>query len=209
MFITVEGIEGSGKSTLIQNLQKHYQELGTEIIVTREPGGSKLGQELRKIILNQNTKICSNAELYLFLADRAQHVNDIIKPYLDQGRIIICDRYIDSTYAYQGYGRGLDLNTLKMLNMHATNNLLPNLTFLLDLNPEIGLFRAKSRNILENLTESEGRFEAEQLHFHNKIRQGFLELASFEPQRIKILDASLSPTDILENAKQILEKILI
>lgn len=191
MFITLEGIEGSGKSTLLKALVRFFETQKKNVLVTREPGGSELGLKLRAIILNATENICPTAELFLFLADRAQHVHDVIQPALLRGQIVICDRYVDSTIAYQGYGRGMDLMFLKELNKYATQNLVPNKTFLLDLPTEKGLERAKKRNQLENLTESEGRFEAEELSFHTKIREGFLALAEENPHRYVYLDATM------------------
>ncbi len=205
MFITLEGIEGSGKTTLLQNLKAHFQTQGKKVLLTREPGGSALGQNLRSIVLNQDSKISSQAELFLFLADRAEHINAVIKPALDKGEVVLCDRYIDSTMAYQGFGRGLDLAMLGKLNYFATQGLLPKLTFLLDLEVEQGLTRARTRNKNEDLVQKEGRFEAEDINFHAKIRQGFLTLAK-ENSRIKILDASKIADEVAKDAFEIISK---
>lgn len=204
MFITLEGIEGAGKSTLLQKLVEHFKNQNKKVCVTREPGGSELGLKLRSIILNANETITPQAELFLFLADRAQHVSDVIQTALSHGEIVICDRYVDSTIAYQGYGRGMKIELLKNLNAIATNNCMPNKTFLLDLDPTIGLTRAKRRNTLDNLTQSEGRFEAEELAFHQKIRTGFLELAKENPHRFTILDATQNPEILFIQALQAL-----
>ena len=205
MFITLEGIEGSGKSTLLKALLKFFEQNGKTVIVTREPGGSILGQKLRSIILNASENICSQAELFMFLADRAQHIEDVISPALARGEIVLCDRYIDSTIAYQGYGRGMDIDLLESFNNTATNNLWPQITFLLDLPPSIGLGRAKARNHIENLTQSEGRFEAEEISFHTKIRNGFLEQAKKYPKRFIILDATQKPLGVAKQAMEILK----
>ena len=200
MFITLEGMEGSGKSTLIKALQKFFEEKNKKVHITREPGGSALGKKLRAIILNAEEKISPQAELFLFLADRAQHIEDIIKPALAQNEIVICDRYVDSTIAYQGYGRGIDINLLETLNNTATSKLLPTITFLLDLPPKKGLERANKRNAQENLTLSEGRFEAEELSFHSRIRDGFLERAKQNPKRFTIIDATQTPNQVAQSA---------
>ncbi len=200
MFITLEGMEGSGKSTLIKALQKFFEEKNKKVHITREPGGSALGKKLRAIILNAEEKISPQAELFLFLADRAQHIEDIIKPALAQNEIVICDRYVDSTIAYQGYGRGIDINLLETLNNTATSNLLPTITFLLDLPPQKGLERANKRNAQENLTLSEGRFEAEELSFHSRIREGFLERAKQNSKRFTIIDATQTPSQVAQSA---------
>lgn len=202
MFITLEGIEGSGKSTLTKTLQGFFKQNNQVVLATREPGGSLLGQRLRSIILNVDEKICPQAELFLFLADRAQHVKEVICPALARSEIVLCDRYIDSTIAYQGYGRGMDIDLLEMLNNTATDSLFPDVTFLLDLPPHIGLERARSRNHLENITQSEGRFEAEEISFHTRIRAGFLERAKKYPQRFIVLDATQSSHDL---AKQVID----
>ncbi len=188
LFISLEGIEGAGKSTLIQKMIAYFEAAGKEVLLTREPGGSELGQKLRSIILNAEEKICPAAELFLFLADRAEHVESSIKPALAQEKVVLCDRFIDSTVAYQGYGRGMDVKQLQMLNERAAGGLKPDLTIILDLDPEIGLARANARNKAENLTVKEGRFEAEALEFHQKIRAGFLALSK-EEKRFFVVDA--------------------
>lgn len=200
MFISIEGIEGAGKSTFIHSLKEIFIAKGHEIILTREPGGSKLGQKLRSIILNTQENICSHAELFLFLADRAQHLNDIILPALKANKTVICDRYADSTIAYQGYGRGMDIASLENLHNIATQNLWPHHTFLLDLDPKLGLARANSRNLAQKTSLTEGRFEAENLAFHTRIQQGFLERAKQFPARFITLDATQSPDLVTQEA---------
>ena len=135
MFITLEGIEGSGKTTLIENLADVFRTLNHEVLVTREPGGCALGRELRQMLLNPETEICPEAELFLFLADRAQHVAEVIRPALKRGEVVLCDRYADSTVVYQGYGRGLDIEKLRSLNDVAIGGLWPVRTFVLDMDP--------------------------------------------------------------------------
>lgn len=205
LFITFEGVEGAGKTTLIQKLVQYFTEKKQDIFLTREPGGSELGKKLRAIILNAEEKIYPSAELFLFLADRAQHVEDCIKPALQAGKIVLCDRFIDSTIAYQGFGRGMDIKQLSLLNKLATNGLEPDLTLLLDLPPEIGLKRAKTRNIEQNLTIDEGRFEAEALQFHQKIRDGFLSLAKQE-KRFFIINAEQDAEQVCHTVIQYIEK---
>lgn len=193
MFITFEGIEGSGKSTIQAMLVQSLEQKGYKVLSTREPGGCPLGLELRALLLDtKNKKLEPRAELFLFMADRAQHVEEIIRPALQAGYFVICDRYIDSTICYQGYGRGLDLNMLKELNEISINGLYPNLTFLLDISPEKGLIRAKTRNITEGIELSEGRFEKEDMPFHHRVRQGFLSQEELEPERFVIIDATMS-----------------
>ncbi len=206
MFITLEGMEGAGKTTLIQFLKAYFEKSGKNVLLTREPGGSALGKSLRSLILNQDSKICPRAELFLFLADRAEHVYSTLRPALTRGEVVLCDRYVDSTLAYQGYARGLDLAELENLNALATDNLMPHITFLLDLDPNKGLQRARQRNVLENTEQSEGRFEAEELNFHQKVREGFLDLAKKNPHRFFVLDATKTPEEVASMAVEFLEK---
>lgn len=209
MFITLEGIEGSGKSTLAQRLAEGLRARGRSVVLTREPGGSELGKSLRALLLNPGTRTTPAAELFLFLADRAQHVADVIRPALQRGDVVICDRFADSTLAYQGMGRGLaasaaDQAILLQLNELAIQHLWPDVTLLLDLPPEVGLARARSRDAAMQKTDAEGRFEAEELAFHRRIRQGFLDLASANPQRIKVLDAQVPPKALAQAAAALL-----
>ncbi|MFI3272194.1 MAG: dTMP kinase [Pseudomonadota bacterium] len=197
MFITLEGIEGSGKSTALKALVAHFEAQGRTVTVTREPGGSRLGTTLRAILLDlANTDITKEAELFLYLADRAQHVAQVIKPALEAGHIVISDRYADSTVVYQGYGRGLDPLLLQQLNDVAVAGLWPDRTLLFDLNPELGLNRALARNIREGIHTAEGRFEAESIAFHTRIREGYLTWAVLHAERYRIVDASATMEDV-------------
>ena len=198
MFITFEGIEGSGKSTALRLLAEHLEKKGHTVLLTREPGGSSLGRRLRAMLLDSRTdNLNSRAELFLFLADRAQHVSEIIRPALDEGQIVICDRYVDSTLAYQGNGRGMDSDHLRTICTMATGGLWPHLTLLLDVPTEVGLARAGKRNHDEGTVISEGRFESESLSFHERVRQGYLALAADEPERIARIDATVPPDEVL------------
>ena len=205
MFLTVEGVEGAGKSTFIGLLEAELVKRGIPFLRTREPGGCALGRQIRPLLLDAAQKVDARAELFLFLADRAQHVADTIRPALARGEWVICDRYADSTIAYQGYGRGMDVELLQSLNDCATGGLWPDITFLLDLPAEVGLSRALARNGREGLTQSEGRFEAEALAFHQRIREGFLARAARWPERFRVLDASQSPEDVAAQAKKHLQ----
>ncbi|WP_321403790.1 dTMP kinase [Maridesulfovibrio sp.] len=209
MFITFEGIEGTGKTTQIKKLTAFLQESGHEVDVTLEPGGSRIGRELRKILLNMDsTDITGECELFLYLADRAQHVGQVIKPAVEAGKIIISDRFADSTIVYQGYGRGLDPKLLRELNDVAVSGNWPDLTVLLDLDPEIGLKRAMTRNLQENKMQEEGRFEAESLEFHNRVREGYLTWAALNNERIVVVDADQTPEDIFAEIKvKVLERL--
>ncbi len=190
MFVTFEGIEGTGKSTQIGLLARELSARGLRVAVTREPGGSLVGRELRRILLSLETKnLCHRAELFLYLADRAQHVAEVVRPALAEGMVVLCDRFTDSTVAYQGYGRGLDPALLRTLNDTATGSLVPDLTILLDLDPEIGLRRALSRNLRAGAQVDEGRFEAESLAFHARVRQGYLTMAAMERNRFRVVAA--------------------
>lgn len=187
MFITFEGVEGSGKTTQIARLAARLREDDgrQDVLVTREPGEGPLGRELRQLLLHPPADVAieDRVELLLMLADRAQHVAQIIRPHLENGGLVLCDRYADSSVAYQGYGRGLDVDVVHRLNEFATNGLRPDLTFLLDLNPADGLARQAERT----------RMEAESLAFHTRVRDGFLEIAKAEPSRFIVLDAAHSP----------------
>ncbi len=189
LFITFEGVEGSGKTTQHRLLAETLQRAGRAVIVTREPGGTAVGEAIRKILLTpHDPDLSSRAELLLYLAARSQHVADILHPALDRGAIVLCDRFTDATLAYQGSGRGLPLPDLERLCAWAADGLTPHRTFLLDLDPAVGLQRAQTRN--SHLVSGEIRFELETLAFHQRVQAGYLELARREPGRIRILDAA-------------------
>ncbi|EFI33776.1 thymidylate kinase [Desulfonatronospira thiodismutans ASO3-1] len=199
MFITFEGIEGCGKSTQTEFLRDYLEGLGYSVLVTLEPGGSRLGVELRRMLLSlESDDLTREAELFLYLADRAQHVHQVIRPALEAGRIVISDRFTHSTLAYQGYGREMGVDALQEMNIMAVDGTVPDITFLLDLPPETGLRRALGRNMEKNLTSSEGRFEAEALEFHVRVRQGYLELASRKKEKIVVLDAQALPETVFQ-----------
>lgn len=209
LFVTLEGIEGSGKSTLRSRLTDSISRNTIEVVSTREPGATPLGRQIRSLLLDPDLPpFCSLSELLLFSADRAQHLDEVIRPALQRNALVLCDRYVHSTIAYQGYGRGVSLEILERLNEITTEGLLPDLVLLLDLDPASGLARAKARaerasgNIL---TSAQGeaswtRFEEETLSFHQRVRAGFLELAKSFPQMFVIIDASKSPEAITEEA---------
>ncbi len=206
MFITFEGMEGCGKTTQIEKLASLFFKQDQETLCTREPGGSGLGCELRQILLHpENSDLCPVSELFLYLADRAQHVTSIIKPALAQNKIVISDRFADSTIVYQGYGRGLDTEMLLRLNNEAVQGLWPDLTFLLDIEPEAGLQRAKKRDLVTNKYHIEGRFEMEQLEFHKRVREGYLAWAALHPARFVVLDAKPAPNEIFAQVQKALQ----
>jgi len=210
-FITIEGIEGAGKSSLIEGLKLFAEEKGHQVLCSREPGGTSLGKGIRKLLLeNSENPPSSLAEVLLFAADRAQHVEELLRPALEQGQLVICDRFTHSTLAYQGYGRGIDLSLLSTINQLATSGLKPDLTLLLDLKPETGLSRARKRAD-QGADETEGgwsRFEQEKLDFHNKLRAGFLELAKDSAQNIKVINAEASADKVLAEAKNTIKGML-
>lgn len=206
MFITFEGIEGTGKSTQIARLTDYLQARGREVLLTLEPGGSRIGRELRKMLLHMDSvDLTGESELFLYLADRAQHVSQVIKPALEQGKVVISDRFADSTVVYQGYGRGLDPKLLHQFNDIAVTGCWPDLTLLFDIEPEIGLKRAMTRNLADGKTKEEGRFEAESLTFHNRVREGYLTWAALHADRIKVVDATPSPDEVFEQMTSIVE----
>jgi len=209
VFITFEGIEGCGKTTQIRLLRDYLGSLGLEVLVTMEPGGSRLGKKLRSMLLSvENKDITREAELFLYLADRAQHVQQVIRPALKDGRTVISDRYADSTVVYQGYGRGMDPDIINRMNLVAAAGVWPGITFLLDLPPETGLARAMKRNKEKNIAASEGRFEDEALDFHRRVRQGYLEWAARNRNRFVVLDASADEPSIFETLREKMDQAL-
>ena len=190
LLITFEGGEGSGKSTQAELLAQSLEATGQRVLRLREPGGTPLGEELRRLLLHRRAAMSPAAELLLFLAARAELVQSVIQPALAEGAIVICDRFCDSTFAYQGYGRGLDLAELRRLNAFATGGLVPDLTVLLDLPVEASR-RRKQRD--------EDAFQREDDAFHERVRQGYFELAGQEPARWLVLDATL-PVEELARA---------
>lgn len=187
--ITFEGGEGCGKSTHAKLLEKYLKGLGKKVVLTLEPGATKTGREIRKILLNTEEALSQNTELFLFAADRAQHVENVIIPALQNGSIVICDRFIDSTIAYQLGGRKLKEELVRYITFISSNGLIPDLTLLLDVSPEVGLPRAISAsNVEKGRIKKVDRFEKEKLDFHNDVRQMYLEIAKNNPDRVKILD---------------------
>ena len=190
MFITFEGPEGSGKSTQLPLLAQFLEESGLPVVRTREPGGTKIGDQIREVLVRMdNTELHPRTEILLFLAARAQLVEELIIPSLNQGKIILCDRYGDSTLAYQGYGHGLDLETLRAMLQFATGGLKPDLTILLDVDVMTGLKRKK-------IKEEWNRLDAFELSFHERVRAGYHMLTGQDPERWKIVDATQDPDQV-------------
>lgn len=195
LFITFEGADGCGKTTQIKLLDEYLRQQGFNTLLTREPGSRGLGEKLREILLNYDGEVSSNCESFLFLADRAQHIDCIIKPAIKEGKIVLCDRHTDSTVAYQGYGRGLDIGQINYLNNIATNGIKPDLTIVFDIDIETSMQRVGTK---KDRMESAGK------EFFNRVRNGYLEIAKNEPQRVKVINSS----DTIENIhKQVLELV--
>jgi dTMP kinase len=207
-FITFEGIEGSGKSTQIALLANYLTTRGVRHVLTREPGGTSIGDHVRKILLDPaNRSLDPTAELLLYAAGRAQHLSEIIMPALAGGTNVLCDRFSDATLAYQGYGRGLEVEMIRSLDRIVTAGMHPDLTLLFDIEAASGIARARGRNNSRGL-EAEARFENEELAFHERVRQGYLTLVAQEPDRIQVVDASSSPEAIQEKVRKIVDERL-
>lgn len=197
LFVTFEGIEGSGKTTQIGRLAEKLLAGEEPVLATREPGGSPLGRRLRAILLAEETvPIGPTAELLLYVADRAQHLHEVIEPALAAGTHVLCDRFLEATLAYQGYARGVDLEYIRALHRRPPLDRRPDRTVLLDIDPEVGLERARRRNDEMRVASAEGRFEREALEFHHKVREGYLALAEAEPFRFRIVAAEGSAEEV-------------
>lgn len=195
LFITFEGADGSGKTTQLNKIKNFLEEKGFDVVVTREPGSLELGQKIRNILLHYDGVVADRCEIFLFLADRAQHVETFIKPAIEEGKIVLCDRHTDSTIAYQGYGREQDIELLKNLNEIAVNGLKPDLTMLFDVSTETAQERVGSEK---------DRMESIGIEFHRKVRNGYLELLKENPDRIKLINANNSIEIVFEDAKKII-----
>jgi dTMP kinase len=199
LLVTFEGIEGSGKSTQIELTRAYVEEQGYTCLVTKEPGGSPLGQEIRGFLLDRgDLRIDPLTELFLIEADRAEHVAEVIRPALDDGRTILCDRYTDATIAYQGYARGLEIAAINQMNHWATGGLTPHCTIVLDCPVAVGMARAKG----------EDRFEREGKRFHEQVREGYLRIAQQEPKRVKVVSGEGKQTAIQEEIRRIIRPLL-
>lgn len=199
LFITFEGTDGSGKSTQQKMAAEYFDNKGYEIILTRDPGGTPLGQKIREILLHHDGKIAPYCELFLYLADRAQHINEKIIPALNEGKVVLCDRYVDSTLAYQGYARGLSTEEILMLNNIVAQSLMPDLTFVFDVSTDVADKR---------VGETKDRMESEAKDFHQKVREGFMDLAKKYPERIKVIDANQTIDKVHSDVIKILNNYL-
>lgn len=203
LFITLEGPEGSGKSTQMALLADYLGTQGRDVVATREPGGTSIGDQVRHVLHDtQNTEMVPTAEVLLYSASRAQLVEQVIRPALAAGRIVVVDRYADSTLAYQGYGRGLDLPALQSLTRFATGGLVPDLTVLLDIEVEAGLARRRDRG------EEMNRLDLEAMEFHERVRTGYHQLAAHEPHRWVIIDADRPIAEVQADLRAVVERRL-
>ncbi|WP_027882719.1 dTMP kinase [Meiothermus rufus] len=200
LFLTLEGPEGAGKSTQARLLAEWYEGRGREVVLTREPGGTALGLELRQLLLTQPMQ--PETEFLLYTADRAEHAAKVIRPALARGAVVISDRWLDSSLAYQGYGRGLRLDWLRAVSAGVVGDLRPDLTFLLTVPPRLGLWRARHRRS----SDEPDRLEAEALAFHQRVLQGFLALARQEPERFVLVDAE---KPVAEAVQRRIQKVLL
>ena len=187
LFITFEGIDGCGKTTQINLLKEHLEKQGKKVLLTREPGAKGLGEKVREILLNYDGDVSPNCESFLFLADRAQHIDTIIKPAVERGEVVLCDRHTDSTIAYQGYGRGIDIKQIHMLNDLATSGMKPDLTFIFDIDIETSMQR---------VGKTKDRMESAGIEFFRKVREGYINISKEEPKRVKLIDGTKNIDDI-------------
>jgi dTMP kinase len=209
LFITFEGVEGSGKTTQIERLKRYLAQKEIPCEVTREPGGSPIGEKVRTILLDPDHQEMSPlSELLLYEASRAQHVIEVVKPLLRKGMVVLCDRFSDASVAYQGYGRKVDLKWIERLNRLSSQGIKPDITFLLDCPSDVGLKRALQRNqTLKN--EKEDRFEREKIQFHQRVRRGYLAIAKKEPNRVKVIDTRQGEEKVFEKIRQIVDELVI
>lgn len=199
LFITFEGADGCGKTTQLNLLKDYLEQKGKKVVVTREPGAKGLGEHVRKILLNYDGVVSDRCESFLFLADRAQNIDVIVKPAIEEGKIVLCDRHTDSTVAYQGYGRGLDLDEINMLNNLATDNRKPDLTLVFDVDVETSMKR---------VGKEKDRMEQSGNEFFNRVRNGYLAIAKNEPDRVKVIDSTKSIADVQNEVLKIIENYI-
>ena len=202
-FITFEGTEGSGKTTVIEKVEKYYVEKGYQVIRTREPGGSKIAEDIRNVILDvNNTNMDSLTEAMLYAASRRQHLVEKVIPYMEKGYIVLCDRFIDSSLAYQGHARNLGIDKVYQLNLIATNGLLPDATIYIDVRPEVGLARIKTNNREQN------RLDLEKLSFHDKVYEGYHIVSEMFKDRFKVINGEQDRESVFNDTVEVLNKII-
>ena len=202
-FVTFEGTEGSGKTTVIEKVEQYYINKGYKVIRTREPGGSKIAEDIRNVILDvNNTNMDAITEAMLYAASRRQHLVEKVIPYLEQGYIVLCDRFIDSSLAYQGHARGLGIDKVYQMNLMATNGLLPDVTIYVDVKPEVGLSRIKSNNREQN------RLDLEKISFHEKVYEGYYLVSKMFEERFKVVNGDQTRECVLNDTLAILNSII-
>jgi len=202
IFISIEGTDGSGKTTQINLVKDYLEEKGHNVVITREPGGTRISEKIRSIILDpENKEMCKTTEMLLYASSRAQLIYEVIKPALKTGKIVICDRFIDSSFAYQGYGREIRLDYITGVNNVALDGVMPDLTFFFDLSPETALSRRLA-------SSGADRIEREDIEFHMKVYQGYKRLARLHPERIKMINAERSVEEIFNDVKKWLDRLL-
>ena len=200
-FLTLEGVEGAGKSTSSIFIQNYLNEIGRAFTITREPGGTVYGEQIRTLLLApEHSDLCIETEILLMFAARAQHIQQIIRPALKLGHVVLCDRFTDATYAYQGGGRGIADTRIHILEKWVQDDLYPDLTLLFDVPVELGLQRAKNRSALD-------RFEQEKIQFFERVRTKYLAIAKHEPRRVRIIDGSLSPAQVGSQVQTVLHEV--
>ena len=208
-FLTLEGIEGSGKTTVLQRVQDRLRTDGYRVLMTREPGGTEIGDQIRRILLlPENKAITPETELLLYAAARAQHITQVIKPALQDYDCILCDRFHASTLSYQGYARGLPTDIIQNIILFASDNLKPDLSIILDISPEKGLSRADRRVASSPELNCESRFEMESIAFHKKVRDGFLEIAKQNTEDYRVIDASVDMHEVVNKVLEIIQPFL-
>lgn len=202
LFITIEGTDGSGKTTQMSLIKDYVRSIGCELVIVREPGGTRISERIRNVILDpEYIEMDSYTEMLLYAASRAQLVAETIRPALEQGKIVICDRFIDSTYAYQGFGRGIDIGVLESVNNIAVDGIMPDITFFFDLDPELAL----ERRMASSATD---RIENEKMEFHRKVHDGYVKLAGKYPDRIRRIDSSRSVEAVWDDVRLLLKNMI-
>jgi len=202
LFITIEGMDGSGKTTQINIIRDYISQKGYNVIIAREPGGTKISEKIRDIILDPaNATMAATTEMLLYASARAQLVAEIIKPAVENGSVVVCDRFIDSSFAYQGFGRGIDINTIADVNRAAMDGMVPDLTFFIDMSPEIALKRRMASSMAD-------RIEKEHMEFHMKAYNGYKKLARLYPERIKTIDGNRTVEEISQEIRKWLDTVV-
>lgn len=199
LFITFEGADGCGKTTQLNKLAEYLKDKGYSVVVTREPGAKGLGEKIRELLLHYDGDVSKNCEMFMFLADRAQHIDKLVMPAINEGKIVLCDRHTDSLVAYQGYGRGNDIDEIIYLNNIATHSIHPDLTYVFDVATEVAQQRVGAEK---------DRMESAGIEFHKKVRQGYLKIAAQEPDRVKVVNANNSIDTVFEDVLKIIKEYL-